>query len=105
MTIDPLDLIEVDRADIYKRGVLAARFHRRRDGVEFEYLPDYLQSNQPAIATTLPRTPSAHLTPAGAVPPYFAGLLPEGRRLSALRRAVKSSADDDLSLLLAVGAD
>jgi serine/threonine-protein kinase HipA len=44
-------------------------------------------------------------TPAGAVPPYFAGLLPEGRRLSNLRRAVKTSADDDLSLLLAVGAD
>jgi serine/threonine-protein kinase HipA len=105
MTIDPLDLISVDRADIYKRGVLAAHFHRRRDGVEFEYLPDYLHTGRPAIATTLPLTPTAHLTPAGAVPPYFAGLLPEGRRLSALRRAVKSSADDDLSLLLAVGAD
>ena len=32
----------------------------------------------------------------------FAGLLPEGRRLGALRRAVKTSADDDLTLLLAV---
>ena len=32
-------------------------------------------------------------------------LLPEGRRLGALRRAVKTSADDELSLLLAVGAD
>jgi len=45
------------------------------------------------------------VTARGAVPPYFAGLLPEGRRLSALRRAVKTSADDDLSLLLAVGLD
>jgi len=43
--------------------------------------------------------------PGGALPAYFAGLLPEGRRLSALRRAVKTSADDELSLLLAVGAD
>lgn len=41
--------------------------------------------------------------PAGAVPPFFAGLLPEGRRLTALRGAVKTSADDELSLLLAVG--
>jgi HipA N-terminal domain len=39
------------------------------------------------------------------VPTYFAGLLPEGRRLSGLRRAVKTSADDDLTLLLAVGLD
>jgi serine/threonine protein kinase HipA of HipAB toxin-antitoxin module len=43
--------------------------------------------------------------PVGAVPPFFAGLLPEGRRLSALRAAVKSSGDDELSLLLAVGGD
>ena len=34
------------------------------------------------------------------VPAYFAGLLPEGRRLSGLRRALKTSADDELSLLV-----
>lgn len=34
------------------------------------------------------------------MPSYFAGLLPEGRRLDVLRRAVKTSADDGLSLLL-----
>jgi len=39
------------------------------------------------------------------VPAFFAGLLPEGRRLSDLQRAVKTSVDDDLTLLLAVGAD
>lgn len=32
--------------------------------------------------------------------PYFAGLLPEGRRLSTVRTAVKTSADDDLISLL-----
>ncbi|HHU66493.1 MAG TPA: hypothetical protein GXZ33_01375 [Corynebacterium sp.] len=30
-------------------------------------------------------------------------MLPEGRRLTALRTAVKTSADDEFSLLLAVG--
>ncbi len=39
------------------------------------------------------------------MPPFFAGLLPEGRRLSNLRRAIKTSAYDQLSLLLAVGRD
>ncbi len=42
---------------------------------------------------------------AGAVPAFFAGMLPEGRRLTSLRRLVKTSADDELSLLLAVGRD
>ncbi len=42
---------------------------------------------------------------AGALPPFFSGLLPAGRRLTALRSAVKTSADDELTLLLAVGAD
>jgi serine/threonine-protein kinase HipA len=41
----------------------------------------------------------------GALPPFFSGLLPEGRRLTALRGAVKTSADDELTLLLAVGGD
>ena len=45
------------------------------------------------------------MTVGGALPPFFSGLLPEGRRLSALRAAVKTSADDELSLLLAVGDD
>jgi serine/threonine-protein kinase HipA len=57
------------------------------------------------VATTLPLGREPVLRPSGALPSYFAGLLPEGRRLGALRRAVKTSADDELSLLLAVGAD
>ncbi|MBB5869587.1 serine/threonine-protein kinase HipA [Allocatelliglobosispora scoriae] len=92
----------VDRADVYKQGVLAATLTRLAEGVEFRYVTDY---EGPPVATTLPMGPQAVMYPAGAVPPFFAGLLPEGRRLSALRRAVKTSADDDLSLLLAVGSD
>ena len=45
------------------------------------------------------------LSAAGAAPPYFTGLLPEGRRLNALRRSIKTSADDDLSLLIAAGGN
>ena len=37
--------------------------------------------------------------------PFFAGLLPEGVRLRALVRRVKTSEDDLLSLLVAAGAD
>ena len=95
----------VERADVYKAGDHAATLTRTSQGIEFRYLDVWLTSGAPPVATTLPLGPEPVLRPAGAVPSYFAGLLPEGRRLGALRRAVKTSADDELSLLLAVGAD
>ncbi len=95
---------EAKVADVYKGGRLAAKLARRDSSTEFAYLPEYLQDGV-AVATTLPLSDQPRITPAGAVPPFFAGLLPEGRRLSNLRRAVKTSADDELALLLAVGRD
>ncbi|MDQ0616028.1 type II toxin-antitoxin system HipA family toxin [Arthrobacter globiformis] len=92
-------------ADIYKRGVLAARLERHDGGTRFSYLPPYLQSGRPAVASSLPLTAEPVLSGAGAAPPYFTGLLPEGRRLNALRRSIKTSADDDLSLLIAAGGN
>ncbi|MDR5698977.1 type II toxin-antitoxin system HipA family toxin [Agromyces aerolatus] len=94
-----------DSADVYKAGALAARLEHTGSGVRFSYHDEYLDGPGPAVASTLPRSSEPVLTPAGAVPAFFAGLLPEGRRLQALRRAVKTSADDELSLLVAVGSD
>ncbi|MFE4226299.1 type II toxin-antitoxin system HipA family toxin [Arthrobacter sp. NPDC056886] len=92
-------------ADIYKAGVLAARLERHDGGTRFSYLPAYLASGGPAVASSLPLTPEPVLSAAGAAPPYFTGLLPEGRRLNALRRSIKTSVDDELSLLIAAGAN
>jgi serine/threonine-protein kinase HipA len=92
-------------ADIYKAGVLAARLERYDGGTRFSYLPAYLASGGPAVATSLPPTSEPVLSAAGAAPPYFTGILPEGRRLNALRRSIKTSADDDLSLLIAAGGN
>jgi serine/threonine-protein kinase HipA len=104
-TVGLESLTDVQVADVVKGGRLAARLTRVDTGIEFRYLADYLADGVRAVATTLPLTDEPIHTHAGAVPPFFAGLLPEGRRLSGLRRAVKTSADDELSLLLAVGAD
>lgn len=98
-----LDLVREDRADVYKAGVLVAQLARRHDHVEFRYLADHVDG--PAVATTLPAGPDVVVTPGRAVPAYFSGLLPEGRRLTALQTALKTSADDDFSMLLAVGGD
>ena len=90
---------------MYNRGRLAARLTRVDGGVQFAYLPGHLDGAGPAVASTLALDDRPVVTARGAVPPFFAGLLPEGRRLTNLRRAVKTSADDDLSLLVAVGGD
>jgi serine/threonine-protein kinase HipA len=100
------ELKTVARADVYKAGGLAAHLTRNdRGGVDFAYTRDWISAGGPPIATTLPVTPEPVVAGAGAVPPFFAGLLPEGRRLGALRRGVKTSVDDDLTLVLGVGGD
>ncbi|QCB96178.1 type II toxin-antitoxin system HipA family toxin [Arthrobacter sp. PAMC25564] len=92
-------------ADVYKAGVLAARLERHGGGTRFSYLPAYLAAGGRAVASSLPLTAEPVFSAAGAAPPYFTGLLPEGRRLNALRRSVKTSVDDELSLLIAAGAN
>lgn len=88
---------------VYCGDEFAGRLVRSEAGTRFEYAPGWAG---PPVATTLPLKLSPHIGPApGAVPAFFAGLLPEGRRLSAIHRALKTSADDELSLLLAVGSD
>ncbi len=96
------DLVAVDTAVVWKGETRAATLSRGRGTCVFAYAPEYAG---PPVATSLPRSADPVVTAAGAIPPFFAGLLPEGRRLGALRRAVKTSADDELSMLLAVGAD
>lgn len=98
-----LDLRQVREADVHKAGRLAATLRRdpERGGVVFAYRSDY---DGLPVSHTLPLGESL-FTPGGAVPHFFAGLLPEGRRLAAVRHALKTSADDELSLLLAIGAD
>lgn len=99
------DARAVELADVYKKDWLAGRIARLTDGVEFAYLDEYRAAGRPAVAFTLPVRAGAVVARGGAVPPFFAGLLPEGARLTALLRRVKTSADDMLSLLLSVGAD
>ncbi|WP_394552515.1 type II toxin-antitoxin system HipA family toxin [Agromyces sp. MMS24-JH15] len=99
-------MVTVRRATVVKGARPAATLERTRDGVEFAYRPEYLADpGSRPVATTLPLSDAAVRTASGAVPPFFAGLLPEGRRLSTLRRRVKTSADDEFGLLLAIGGD
>lgn len=105
MIPDLSEIKAIDVTDVYKGDVLAGRLRRMGDHVEFSYEEGYLRAGGPAVASTLPARNEPYVTGGGAVPAFFAGLLPEGSRLHAIVQAAKTSADDEMSLLLAVAAD
>lgn len=99
-------LVDVEEADVYKSGRVAGSLRRECDDVVFSYRTDYLDDPaSPAVATTLPKTAAPVRATGGSVPSFFAGLLPEGLRLTAVTAATRTSQDDHLTLLLAVGGD
>ncbi|RRQ25756.1 type II toxin-antitoxin system HipA family toxin [Rhodococcus sp. Eu-32] len=96
----------VDDADVYKADRHAGTLTRTGNDVEFRYLPDYMRDpSAPAVAWSLPISPEPTMSTGGSVPPFFAGLLPEGARLSGVVTAAKTSEDDHFTILLAVGSD
>ncbi len=101
----PIDAKDVEVADVYKGEQLAGYLTRINEGVSFTYADNYIAGGNDAVASTLPIQEAAYLTRSGAIPAFFAGLLPEGARLNAVIAATKTSSDDELSLLLAVGED
>jgi serine/threonine-protein kinase HipA len=101
----PADVKSVDAADVYKGDRFAGTLTRVDGGTAFAYRSEYLDAAGPAVASTLPLRPEPYRHASGAVPAFFAGLLPEGARLAAVIAAVKTSLDDELSLLLAVADD
>lgn len=94
-----------DSAQIYKKGQLAAHLFKSGNSLVFKYSEDYLKLGGTPIATTLPLTDLPAALPGGTSPAYFAGLLPEGRRLNAISSRLKTSVDNDLALLIEIGQD
>lgn len=92
-------------AIVLKRSIPAATLTDSQGVVRFQYLPEYLETDAPAVATSLPKTAEVLSLANGATPAYFSGLLPEGRRLNAIAKSLKTSASHELNLLLALGAD
>jgi serine/threonine-protein kinase HipA len=104
------DLREIAEADVYVDDEAIASLSRARDDVVFNYATRFSANGGPVrersvawsllVAGDYPR-----ITTAGAVPPFFAGLLPEGVRLGVVLSSTKTSPDDHFTLLLAIGAD
>jgi len=109
--VEPLDLRATTDADVYIDDALSGRLTRQsQDSITFDYLPAEPSTESSvrdrSVSWSLLRTDEYPRTATGgAVPPFFAGLLPEGVRLGVVTASTKTSADDHLTLLLAVGAD
>ena len=90
----------MNTADVYAAGRIVGHVSRRPDATTFTYVESY---DGPALVPHLPVGTTTW--PAGALPPLLSNLLPEGRRLEALRQQVKTSLDNEVALLLAIGND
>lgn len=105
------DLREIANADVYIGDQLAAHLTRMQgDQISFDYHADSHPTvgrvRERSVAWSLLRTGNYPIiTTGGAVPAFFAGLLPEGVRLGVVTSSTKTSADDHFTLLLAIGAD
>lgn len=105
------DLRELTEADVYVDDDLVARLARGpRDTITFDYVSDLHRVGERvrerSVSWSLLRTGRYPVvTTGGAVPSFFAGLLPEGVRLGVVTSSIKTSADDHFTLLLAIGVD
>lgn len=109
--VDTLTLREISDADVYLDDNLVASLTRLpRDEISFGYhtpppAPGSTVREQSVSWSLLINADYPLITTGGAVPPFFAGLLPEGVRLGIVTSSTKTSADDHFTLLLAIGAD
>lgn len=107
----PSDLRDVSDTDVYVDDTLAAHLTRERfDTIRFDYAGDEFTIRggvrDRSVSWSLLRSREYPVvTTGGAVPAFFAGLLPEGVRLGVVTSSAKTSVDDHLTLLLAIGAD
>jgi serine/threonine-protein kinase HipA len=91
----------VRRAEVYQNGTLAGHL-TETDAKTYRF--DYLAGYQGLpISLGLPIRPEPYVF--GTFPPFFEGLLPEGRQLEALLRTDKLDKKDLMGQLLAVGED
>lgn len=99
----------VDTVDVYKQGELVGALTRTSHGARLSYTEAYVAAHQGdvrrGVSFSLPPRREPYEVFGTNLHPFFAGLLPEGLRLRALVRALKTSEDDLFSLLVASGDD
>lgn len=90
---------------VFKNSIPAALLSGDGGQVTFRYLESYVTRGLEPISWSLPLSLEPKVYQAGATPAFFAGLLPEGRRLNAIAGRLKTSPDNEVALLAALGSD
>ena len=102
-------LAKPETAVVLRGDAVAGQLRRTSHGAVFEYEASFREAKHVAwdrgLSYRLPYATARVETLGTNLHPFFAGLLPEGLRLEALVRRVKTSRDDLLSLLVDAGAD
>lgn len=104
-TADPRSVEEVD---VFRNATRVGQLRRTARGSAFEYDRAFFEAHRETpggIALHLPYARRVTETEGVNLPTYFAGVLPEGLRLTALVRRARTSEDDLFTLLVAAGSD
>jgi serine/threonine-protein kinase HipA len=95
---------DLENLDVYKGTKLAGKHIRTPKGSVFEFDKAFLAKEKNGISFHLNSEHAAYSFYGDSLPPFFAGLLPEGLRLKALISKIKTSDDDLFSILATVGS-
>lgn len=93
----------VRSATVHVGDIAVATLERTKDGCQLQYLPSAVSAGKPAVCFTMPVRAEPYKIVGDNLPPFFAGLLPEGVRLDALIRRLKASRSDMYTLLIHIG--
>jgi len=94
---------KLDALSIYKNDVLAGTLKRTETGSAFDFDKAFLESSETYLSYRIRKSEASLVTSGVNLHQFFAGLLPEGLRLKALVKNIKTSEDDLFTLFAASG--
>lgn len=99
------DILNETEVSVFKNNKLAGTLKRIKNGVSFIYNNSYYNSSSPGISFHITKSKLEHIVSGENLHPFFAGILPEGLRLSSIIKNLKTSSSDLFSILIATGSD
>lgn len=94
-----MDSKSVNQIKIFKNDIEAGAIVRTKDGCRIEFNEEFKKENS-HLTFKITTEKKIYDFKGVGLPPYFAGLLPEGLRLKALIKKMKTSQDDLFTLLV-----
>jgi HipA-like protein len=86
------------KGKVYSKGIEAGVLSETSDGYVFEYIDEYLMSQNPPVSLTLPKSKKLHTSK--TLFAFFFGMLAEGVLKDAQCRALRIDENDNFGRLL-----